>query len=184
MRLSNNETGYGLVTVIIHWLTAITVIGLFVVGLWMVDLTYYDDWYQRAPYLHKSVGVLLFLLTVFRLLWRWKNIKPSHLQSHSQLEIKMASLAHAAIYLLLFMIMLSGYLISTADGRAVEVFGLFEVPAIIYGYDGQEDAAGVVHLVLAISLIALVSVHALAALKHHFVDKDFTLKRMLGYSRS
>jgi cytochrome b561 len=87
---------------------------------------------------------------------------------------------HLLLYLVLFCVMLSGYLISTADGRAVEVFTLFEIPAIIYGMDGQEDIAGDIHFALAILLIGLVAVHAGAAIRHHFVDKDRTLKRMLG----
>jgi cytochrome b561 len=76
--------------------------------------------------------------------------------------------------------MFSGYLISTADGRAVDVFDWFSIPATIHGYDNQEDIAGLVHLVLAISLISLVTLHAAAALKHHFIDRDRTLLRMSG----
>ena len=75
-------------------------------------------------------------------------------------------------------IMLSGYLISTADGRAIEVFSWFEVPATLSDIDGQEDIAGDIHEILAWTLIVLVALHALAALKHHFIDKDTTLKRM------
>jgi cytochrome b561 len=76
--------------------------------------------------------------------------------------------------------MLSGYLISTADGRAIDVFNLFSVPALVSGFDNQEDIAGLVHQIIAYSLIALVVLHALAALKHHFIDRDRTLKRMLN----
>jgi cytochrome b561 len=76
--------------------------------------------------------------------------------------------------------MLAGYLISTADGRAIEVFGLFNVPALVTGIPNMEDSAGQAHLVLAISLISLATLHALAALKHHFFDRDQTLRRMLG----
>ncbi|TCT19400.1 cytochrome b561-like protein [Thiobaca trueperi] len=76
--------------------------------------------------------------------------------------------------------MASGYLISTADGRSLDVFGLFSVPAILTGLPDQADLAGEVHLVLAIALVTLAAVHALAALKHHFIDRDATLLRMLG----
>ncbi len=76
--------------------------------------------------------------------------------------------------------MTSGYLISTADGRPLEVFGLFEIPALISGIDGQEDRAGEIHLALAYSLMGLTGLHAVAALKHHFIDKDRTLLRILG----
>jgi cytochrome b561 len=76
--------------------------------------------------------------------------------------------------------MLSGYLISTADGRGLEVFDWFSVPATLSGLDRQEDIAGEVHLYLAWTVIVLAALHALAALKHHFIDRDPTLMRMLG----
>jgi cytochrome b561 len=82
--------------------------------------------------------------------------------------------------MLLFAIMLSGYLISTADGRGLEVFEWFTLPATLSGLEQQEDIAGRVHLYLAWSVIVVAALHALAALKHHFIDRDVTLKRMLG----
>jgi cytochrome b561 len=180
MNLRNDGQRWGLVSVSIHWLTAIAVIGMFALGLWMVELTYYDQWYRQAPHVHKSIGVLLLLLTVTRLLWRWLNETPSALAEHSAFEHLAARIVHVLIYVLLFAIMFSGYLISTADGRAVDVFDWFSIPATIHGYDNQEDIAGLVHLVLAISLISLVTLHAAAALKHHFIDRDRTLLRMSG----
>ena len=74
----------------------------------------------------------------------------------------------------------SGYLISTADNRPVEVFGLFSIPATITSIPKQEDVAGLVHLILASSVVGLALLHAAAALKHHFIDKDRTLKRIFG----
>lgn len=183
MSWRNTKQAWGWLTISIHWITALVVVGLFALGLWMVELTYYDSWYRTAPFIHKSIGVLLFLLTLFRILWKLFNVHPQPLDSHSLLEKKLAAPVHGLIYLLLFAVMLSGYLISTADGRAVEVFNLFQVPATLHGLEQQEDIAGDVHLVLAISLMVLVSIHALAALKHHFVDKDLTLKRMLGIGK-
>jgi cytochrome b561 len=76
--------------------------------------------------------------------------------------------------------MLSGYLISTADNRPIEVFGWFSVPATITSIPEQEDVAGLVHLVVASTLIGLVMLHAAAALKHHFIDRDRSLVRILG----
>jgi cytochrome b561 len=77
-------------------------------------------------------------------------------------------------------VMISGYLISTADGRAISVFGWFEVPALITSIPDQEDIAGLIHEYLAWGLVIFSGLHALAALKHHFIDRDPTLKRMLG----
>jgi len=176
----NTETNYGLVSVGIHWLMALIIPGVFALGLWMVDLTYYDAWYKRAPEIHKGIGVLLFLTLVFRVFWRGVNPKPRPEPGLSTFERVAASGAHTTLYLLLFAVMLSGYLISTADGRPIVVFGLFQVPATIAGLPNQADIAGQVHLILAIALVSLAGVHALAALKHHFIDRDGTLVRMLG----
>jgi len=164
----------------IHWLTVVLVVSLFALGLWMVELTYYSEWYRTAPDIHKSIGFILFSLTLLRLIWIKLKGKPSAVEGISQKDKLIATIAHRVLYILLFSVMLFGYLISTADGRGIEVFGLFEIPAIISGIDKQEDIAGVIHLWLAVSLISLVVLHAMAALKHHFINKDQTLTRMLG----
>ena len=171
---------WGLLTILIHWLTALTVFSLFGLGLWMVSLDYYHAWYRQGPNLHKSIGILLFILTLLRLVWRRIEGRPAALSSHTAREQRLAHLAHVMLYLLMISVMVFGYLISTADGRAIEVFGLFSVPATLHGIDKQEDIAGVIHLWLAVTLISLVVLHAAAAVKHHFFDRDRTLTRMLG----
>jgi len=115
-----------------------------------------------------------------RLLWRLYSPPPSPLASHTPLERRAAHAVHLLLYGLLFALMLSGYLISTADGRGLEVFGLFTLPATLTAIPRQEDVAGAVHLTLAWLLIGLAALHALAALKHHLFDRDRTLRRMLG----
>ena len=180
MQLRNDNHSYGLVAVGLHWLVALTVVGQFGLGLWMRSLGYYDVWYRLGPWWHKGIGVMLFAVLVLRLVWRWSNPRPAHLSNHKAYERLAAGIAHGLLYLLLFALMLSGYLISTADGRGLEVFDWFTIPATLSGIDQQEDIAGKVHLWLAWSVIGLAAVHALGALKHHFIDRDATLKRMLG----
>jgi cytochrome b561 len=176
----NTEEGYGLVAIVLHWSMAAVIVGLFALGLWMVELTYYDPWYREATEIHKSAGVVLFLALILRLLWRWSNPRPTPESGLAPWERKASRAAHVAFYVLLFAVMTSGYLISTADGRPIDVFGWFAVPATLSGLPGQADIAGDVHLALAITLIALAAVHAAGALKHHFLDRDRTLVRMLG----
>ena len=178
--LRNTIQGYGLVAIFLHWLVALVVNGLFALGLWMTDLTYYDTWYRRAPDLHKAIGILLFLAMLGRVAWRLFNVTPADEPGMTPLERRAAHSVHLLLYLLLFALMVSGYLISTADGRPIEVFGLFAVPALVSDIPNQEDLAGKVHWYLALTLIALAGMHALAALKHHFIDRDRTLKKMLG----
>ena len=181
MMWRNTQDGYGLVSISLHWLVAAAVVGLFVLGLWMVDLGYYHPWYQSAPDIHKGVGVLLFGVMLARFVWRSSNPGPAAIGSARQRKV--AAWVHRTLYILMYMLMLSGYLISTADGRGINVFDLFSVPASLSGVENQEDIAGRVHESLAFALIALSALHALAALKHHFVDRDATLKRMLYAKR-
>jgi len=86
---------------------------------------------------------------------------------------------HVTLYVLILGLCLTGYLISSADGRGIGVFEMFQVPALPWSINNQEDIAGDIHEILAWSLIVLVAVHALAALKHHFIDNDKTLMKML-----
>ncbi len=180
MQWKNNKTHFGFIAVALHWLVVLSVFGLFGLGLWMTGLDYYDNWYKQGPWLHKSIGILLFLVVIFRLYWRWLTPPPVALSSHSSWEIRLAHFAHLLLYLLLLTIMISGYLISTADGRAIDVFDWFSIPATITSIPEQEDNAGWIHLMLASFLIGLALLHAAAALKHHFIDQDQTFKRILG----
>ncbi|BCL72761.1 cytochrome b561 [Vibrio nigripulchritudo ATCC 27043] len=179
--MSNKPKNYSLTARIIHWVSALSVIGLFGVGLWMVDLTYYSEWYKTAPYWHKSVGLILAVVTLFRLVWKHVSAQPSI--EGKAFEVLAAKLAHIAMYLLLFTLFASGYLISTADGRGIEVFDWFVVPSMGELFANQPDIAGAIHYYAAFALIGLVVIHAAAALKHHFIDKDDTLRKMIGVSK-
>jgi len=180
MKLRNTRTAYGAISVSLHWLVALAVIGLFGLGWWMVELSYYDPWYRKGPNIHRSIGILLFMVVVARLLWRFVSPPPKPLPEHQRWEVMVAHGAHWLLYLLLFVAMISGYLITTADGSSISVFGWFDVPSVTGRIRGMEDTAGAVHYWSTWALIGLAGLHALAALKHHFIDRDATLKRMLG----
>jgi cytochrome b561 len=77
----------------------------------------------------------------------------------------------------------SGYLISTADGKAIDVFEVISIPALPFAFDNQEDIAGDLHEICAWLLVVIVSLHAFAALKHHIVDRDKTLLRIIKPQR-
>lgn len=179
MQYRNTSDSYGFISILMHWTSALTVIGLFALGLWMVGLDYYSSWYKPAPHIHKSLGILLFIVTVARFLWRLSNPTPKDPPTVDRLQSLAAHAVHLTLYALLLLIMFSGYLISTADERPIEVFNWFSVPALITKIPNQEDLAGDIHFYLAWTLIALVVLHALAAIKHHLIDRDDILKRML-----
>lgn len=173
----NSHLSYGWLAIALHWLSAIVIIGMFILGLWMVDLDFYNAWYKDAPHYHKSVGILLALLIAIRLVAKLMQISPQGVGK--RWEQKTAKLVHLLLYLGLFGLFISGYLISTADDRGIDIFNWATVPSLGELFANQEDLAGEIHEWVAYSLIALVSLHALAALKHHFIDKDLTLKRMI-----
>ncbi|RTZ17363.1 cytochrome b [Vibrio aquaticus] len=165
----------------IHWISAIVIIGMFAVGLWMVDLSYYSEWYRTAPHWHKSLGILLAALTLFRIVWKFVTASPK--VEGVAYEVIGAKVGHAIMYGLMFVIFTSGYLISTEDGRGIDVFEWFTVPALGALFENQADLSGEIHFYAAWALILLAGGHAVAALKHHFINKDNTLRKMIGASK-
>lgn len=176
---SHRPADYTLMARVFHWLTAVVVLGLFALGLWMVDLNYYHAWYQTAPAWHMGVGFFLAIFVAFRLLYRISIPYPAPVASHSRLIKRISQSAHWILYVLMFAMFLSGYLSATADGDGLPVFQWFVVPSVYSGTDKLEDVAGEVHEIVAFVLIGLASLHALGALKHHFFDRDATLVRMI-----
>ena len=132
-----------------HLVSAIIFIAMLSLGLYMTGLKLMHPWYHKAPDLHKSLGIAVFFLILIRLFWRLSFIKPVPILWSSWKQI-LDQLLHRVFYLLFFGIILCGYLISTADGRGVEFFGLFEVPPLISYKETQEEVAGKIHLTLAL----------------------------------
>jgi len=180
--LRNTSQSYGVFAIVLHWLMAIAIFGMFGLGLWMVELNYYDNWYHDAPYIHKAIGMLLLFLLIFRFGWRLTNIRPQLMGEAWEKFI--ALLVHRSHYLLLFAITITGYLIPTAEGVGIDLFGWFTVPASFSFTKEQADLIGLIHLYVAWAVIGLAAAHAGAALKHHFIDKDNTLSRMLGLTKN
>ena len=112
-----------------------------------------------------------------RIIWRLVNPQPLAL-GHGRLERAAAALVHAGFYGLLIALVAAGYVFATGEGKAIDVFGWFSVPSVIVS-KRLGDLAGIVHEWLAYTIVALAIVHILGAFKHHFVDRDETLRRMV-----
>lgn len=182
MQLRDSNDGYGVVSRAFHWGFAVAIFGLFALGWWMTGLDYYSAYYNSAPYWHKAIGIILLILFVPRLVWRLVNPKPSDTEL-KPLERKASALVHWGFYPLMLALLVSGYLIPTAEGKPIDVFGWFSVPSI-WAADGLEDQAGFVHEVLAYVVVALAGIHAAAALKHHTIDRTRILTRMWSGPRA
>ena len=180
MAFLNSDSDYGWLGIVLHWLMAVAIIGIFLLGYFMVELDYYSPWYNRAPHIHESLGVLFGALLVIRLVARWLNPPPPPLGSLHAAERQAARAVHWLFYLLMFVITVTGYVISSAGDRSVPVFNWFSLPAVPLPIEQQEDIAGKWHRWVGWSLIILGTLHGLAAIKHHFVDRDRTLRRIIG----
>jgi cytochrome b561 len=175
---TNSESHYGLVSIVLHWSMALCFIAMYALGWWMVELDYYDPWYHRAPDIHRSVGILLAGLMLLRFLWNRLQPRPADLTDHPLLN-RIARWVHNLFYLLVMLMLVTGYLISTAKGAGIDVFDWFSVPALLPASDERGDQAGDFHQILAHLFMALAAIHATAALKHHFRDRNLTLVRIL-----
>ncbi len=185
MALKNTQESFGFISKFLHWLMAFLLVGLFAVGLYMTELDYYDSLYHTLPWWHKSIGLLVIWLLIFRFTWKMINPMPKALESHKKWEVSLAHILQKIFYVLILLIGFSGYFISTATGKSIEFFTLFEVPAMPFMIlkpleEESVDLIGEVHEILAITLIVFAVLHGMAALKHHFIDKDETLKRMIN----
>lgn len=179
MKLRNSTGGYGLVSKLLHWLIALGILGLTALGWWMVGLSYYDSWYNRGLELHRAFGMAVLLLATLFVVWKLLSPSPGLQSELTGWEKLGARIAHGILLLAMFLIPVTGYAISTSAGRGFSFFGLFEVPAVIAISEASRDLAIDLHYYIAYGLLAVVAIHAGAAIKHQFVDKHGTLRRML-----
>lgn len=129
--------------------------------------------------LHKSLGLTAFALTLMRLLWRFRVRKPGHLETHKKWERHLSGIVHAILYLSLLGLPLSGWLMSSAGQFPVSYFGLFSVPDIMAADQNAFKALRVAHTFMGYVLVCSVLLHFMGTIKHHYIDKDHTLSRML-----
>lgn len=165
-------------TILFHWIIAIAIIGLVAVGIWMTDLPK-GEWRGTVYGWHKLVGTTVLMLAALRILWRWKNGLPVPLGNYPQWQ---KSAAHAVHYLLLLATVLlpvSGALSSYGAGYGVPVLGLYTIKSA-EKIPWMADLFHFLHAWAGWVLAGVIAVHVAGALKHHVLDKDGTLSRMLG----
>lgn len=180
MTLRNNSDRWGSLSIGLHWLTFILILSLAIVGFVMTDLPNGPLKIQIYA-LHKSTGLTVLALTAIRLLWRLISKSPKITANTPAWQALVAKLTHGILYLLLFAMPISGWLYNSAAGFPLKYFGLFKLPKLS-GYDPQlKEWAGDAHETFFYILALLMLIHAGAALKHHYLDKDNTLTRMLPW---
>lgn len=171
---------YHFLSKVTHWVSAIIILGLLFVGLYMTSLDFSD--FKLQLYMnHKSFGLLVLLLLVLRILFLVVFKKPKGIETHKKWEKGLSHLVHVLLYGALLLMPLSGWVMSSAGDYTVQFFGII-FPDIVAKDEGLFEAAKEFHEILGFILIFAVLMHAAGAFKHHFIDKDITLKRMTSHS--
>ena len=194
----NNNTKYTNVAIVLHWLIGIAILFMFVLGWFMTELpketpktTSFDifnlglitwgveeEQSQRSFYfnLHKSVGLSLLMLIVLRMYWRFTHRPPAFLSSMKLWEKRLAKATHHSLYLLMFLIPLSGIIMSAGSKYGIKWFGIKVIP----GFDDKaiRELFYEFHEIFGLLLLLILILHILGAVKHSIVNKDGTLRRM------
>jgi cytochrome b561 len=177
---SEPDTRYGGVAIGLHWLIAIAIIGSFSLGFYMSDLPLSPQKLKFYSW-HKWAGVTIFLCVLVRLVWRLSHRPPTLPDTIPAWQRKVAEATHVLLYLLMLIIPITGWLMSSAMGFQTVYFGVLPLPDLLAKNAELGELLQQVHMLLNYSMAALVVAHLGAALKHHFVDRDEVLARMLPF---
>jgi cytochrome b561 len=167
---------YSLPAIALHWLLALALLGMLGLGAYMAGLPLSPARLKLYNW-HKWAGICILVLSALRLLWRLAHRPPADLPMPAW-QSRAAHATHWALYALFFAVPLAGWAYSSAAGFPVVLFGLWQLPDFVSANRGLAEAIKPLHGTLAWALATLAALHVLAALKHHFVDRDGLLQRM------
>ncbi|MCM2313421.1 MAG: cytochrome b [Steroidobacteraceae bacterium] len=182
MQLRNTPNSYGAVAKLLHWGILALIIAQYVMAEAAEELA---DGPEKLGVItnHKSVGLLILLLALARIGWKIVNRGQPQPVPMARPQRIAAAAGHGILYLLLLVLPLSGWMMSSAAGYPAGLFGLFEFPALVGENHDLHEALEEVHETLFNAVVVLAVLHALAAVYHHFWMKDDTLRRMLPFAR-
>ena len=183
-RLTNTNQHYGAVAIGLHWVMAVLLVVLLVLGIYMSNLPVvgFTKLKLQLIFYHKEYGLLALGLAMIRLVWRIGNVLPLLVEGLPDWQKVAARFVHLSLYALMFALPISGWLMSSAAGIPVYFFG-FRVPDLMAKNEHFFQVLIDVHMWLGYVLIGLVFLHAAAALRHHIFCRDETLKKMLPGKR-
>lgn len=172
------NTTYTRTAIGLHWLVALALIGSFALGTYMTELALTPRKLQLYSW-HKWAGITIFLLVLIRLGWRLGHAPPPLPATMPAVLRAAAHFTHIALYVLMIVIPISGWLMSSAKGVQTVWFGIVPLPDLLAKNEDLGKQLATVHMFLNYTMAALVFTHIGAALKHHFIDRDDILRRML-----
>ena len=186
MRLRNSSANWGSIAKLFHWLIALLIIANIPLGYWADSLSL-SPTKVEAFYWHKTAGLTVLWLAVLRLLWRFTNPTPRLPSDMATWERALAHGSHLLLYVLMIAMPVSGWVINSAANFPLDLYGLIPVPDLVPKGPSESaigDAAKIAHYWMFIAICVLLALHVAGALKHHFIDGDNVLKRMLPFSRA
>jgi cytochrome b561 len=178
MRLSNDSLRYGVISMLFHWVVVALIITQFLLANKEHDMPLGPAKIAVLAQ-HKSIGITILLLAILRLVWRFFGAVPADPPRAPRWQTRLAHGTHYLLYALLFAIPVTGWLMSSARNFSVSWFGLLTLPDLIGPSKGAYSFLHETHEFLGNTLFYVAILHALAALKHHLIDRDNVLRRML-----
>ena len=169
---------YNRTAIALHWLIALLIFAVFPLGVYMHDLPLSPTKLQLYSY-HKWIGITILLWAVVRIVWRVTHRPPALPVGTPAWEILVSHLTHWALYLLILVVPISGWLMSSAKGFQTVWFGLIPLPDLVGKDKALGELLGNLHQGLNAVLLLLVGLHIAAAIKHKLIDRDQILERML-----
>ncbi len=181
IQFENTLQRYGVVSIAFHWTMALLLIFLIVLGLYMVSLPDAGFTTKKIVLIlyHKEYGILALVLGMLRLAWRVGNVLPKLVETIPDWQKVAARFVHLCFYGLIFALPISGWLMSSAAGIPVYLPGSYSLPDLIPHNEDHFRLLIVIHKWLGYALIACILIHSGAALRHHLLFRDDTLKKML-----
>jgi cytochrome b561 len=178
MQWRNSSERYGAVTLAFHWITAIVVSVTWLLGQGM-DLLPRGNVHTAGVFTHIALGLLVLAILIFRIVWRWVERRPSPVPSRlGRWSVRLAESVHYLLYGLLFAVTAMGMLHQFAAG-GLPILGLVDIPSPIVEDKALARNFLDVHAILANTIMVVAGFHAAAALAHHYLFRDSTLRRML-----
>lgn len=181
--MTDSRTGYSTVAICLHWLIFALIMANWSLGLYMVDLPISPQMLKFFSW-HKWAGVTIFLMAILRVAWRISHPPPPLPATVPHWQRMAAGLSHLLLYLLLLGIPVSGWLYSSATGIPTVYLGWLQLPDLVQKDEHLADLLKIAHISLNSALFVIVCIHVASALKHHFIDRDEILARMLPFLNS
>ena len=179
MTFRNTTRSWGALSKALHWLIVLLIINQWIIAERAEALTGFAK--LKALGYHKSFGMTILMLAIIRLVWRWMNPVPDLRAETKPWERALAKISHVLLYGLIFAMPITGWLMSSAKTYSVSWFNLFAFPNLVGKNDRVYHLMNDLHHLLFAALVIVAALHIAGALKHHFIDKNDVLKRMLPF---